>query len=132
MRGVYLAAAELSRLGFTVSVTARNSAGADLLVFDPDSASASSIDVKTNATRANFWLVGENAGKHSSPTHFFLFLNISASAVGGESYEYYLVPSSVVASDTVIETASTGSRWFSFKVHRAEQYRDAWWQLQRA
>jgi hypothetical protein len=59
MRGVFLTAAELSKHGYTVSPTARNAAGADLLVFTPSNAQAFSIDVKTNARRATFWLVGE-------------------------------------------------------------------------
>ena len=32
IRGVFLVAAELSRLGYSVALTARNTAGADLLV----------------------------------------------------------------------------------------------------
>jgi hypothetical protein len=43
--------------------TARNAAGADLLVFAANSAQARSIDVKTNARRANFWLVSKGVRK---------------------------------------------------------------------
>jgi hypothetical protein len=84
LRGVYLVAAELSRLGYSVAPTARNAAGADLLVFDPTTTRAASIEVKTNAKRANFWLVGERAKTSGSPSHFYAFLNISTPRVGGE------------------------------------------------
>jgi hypothetical protein len=90
MRGVYLVAAELSRQGYSVAPTARNAAGADLLVFDPDTARAVSIEVKTNARRANFWLVGARAQECCSPSHFYIFLNIATPSGGGEVYEYYL------------------------------------------
>ena len=69
MRGVYLVAAELSRLGYSVSPTARNAAGADLLVFDPATSRAASIEVKTNGKRASFWLVGEHGKERRSASH---------------------------------------------------------------
>jgi hypothetical protein len=132
LRGVYLVAAELSRLGYSVAPTARNAAGADLLVFDPATSRAASIEVKTNAKRASFWLVGERAQRSRSPSHFYTFLNIAASREGGEVYEYYLVPSTVVAQETVVQQSSTGSIWYSFMLKSAEKYRDAWDQLHSA
>ena len=132
IRGVYLVAAELSRLGYSVAPTARNAAGADLLVFDPDTVRAASIEVKTNARRANFWLVGKRAKEYCSPSHFYVFLNISTPRGGGEVYEYYLVPSEVVARKTIVEWSSTGSTWYSFTLESAQQYRDAWSQLHSA
>ncbi len=127
-----MVAAELSRLGYSVAPTARNAAGADLLVFDPDTARAASLEVKTNAKRANFWLVNERAKTSRSPSHFYVFLNIAAPRDGGEVYEYYLVPSEVVAQETVVQKSSTGSIWYSFMLKSAEKYRDAWDQLHSA
>jgi hypothetical protein len=129
LRGVYLVAAELSRLGYSVAPTARNAAGADLLIFDPGTARAASIEVKTNAKRANFWLVGEPAKTSRSPSHFYAFLNISTPRSGGEEHDYYLVPSGVVAKETMVKRSSTGSIWYSFTLKSAEKYRDAWSQL---
>lgn len=128
-----MVAAELSRLGYSMAPTARNAAGADLLVFDPDTARAASIEVKTNAKRANFWLVGERAKTCRSPSHFYAFLNIAAPRGGGEVvYEYYLVPSEVVAQETVVQRSSTGSMWYSSMLKSAEKYRDASAQLHSA
>jgi len=59
MRGLYLVAAELSRLGFIVSPNARSAQGADLLVTDPECRRAMSVQVKTNARTFNLWLMGE-------------------------------------------------------------------------
>lgn len=130
MRGVYLVAAELSRLGFSVSPTSRNAAHADLLVFDPDTARATSIDVKTNSRRANFWLMGKNSMSCWSPTHFYVFLNIvPARKEHAETYEYYLVPSRVAARKTTVQRSKTGSVWYSVSVESAARFRDAWSQL---
>jgi len=121
IRGVYLVAAELSRLGYGVAPTARNAAGADLLIFAAGSAQARSIDVKTNSTGANFWLVGKGARRTWSRTHFYVFLKISSPKGGGEVFKYYIVPSRVVARKTVKE----GS-WYSFSQKAAEPHRDKW------
>jgi hypothetical protein len=121
-----LVAAELSRLGYSVAPTARNAAGADLLVFDPGTGLAASIEVKTNAKRANFWLVGEPTKMSRSPSHFYVFLNISTPRNGGEGHEYYLVPSGVVAQETMVKRSRTGSTWYSFTLKSAEKHRDAW------
>lgn len=60
MRGVYLVAAELSRLGFIASPTSRSARGADILATDQACARAFSVQVKTNAKNAGFWLVGKH------------------------------------------------------------------------
>jgi len=125
IRGVYLVAAEVSRLGYCVAPTARNAAGADLLVFATNSAQARSIDVKTNSRRVNFWLVGKSARSTSSRTHFYVFLNISSTKDGGEVFEYYVVPSKIVARKTVVERGKK-STFYSFELRNARPYRDRW------
>ncbi len=132
LRGVYLVAAELSRLGYSVSPTARNAAGADLLVFDPATSRAASIEVKTNGKRASFWLVGERAKDRRSLSHFYAFVNLSVTKDGGELVDYYLVPSAVVAQEMKVEKSTTGSAWYSFYLKSAQQYQDAWAQLHLA
>jgi hypothetical protein len=56
MRGVYLVAAELSRLGFIVSPTSRSAAGADLLV---TSSSCSRVGINVLSDLAVRQIVGE-------------------------------------------------------------------------
>ena len=125
MRGVFLVAAELSRIGYSVALTARNAAGADLLVFSSSTAKAQSIEVKTNAKRANFWLVGERAREMSSDSHFYVFVNISKVKDGGELFDYYIVPSEVVAREMVVEKQKK-STWYSFPLEHAKSYKNKW------
>jgi hypothetical protein len=61
MRGVYLVAAELSRLGFIASPTSRSPIGADILVTDQACKNTFSVQVKTNARIFNFWLLTKKA-----------------------------------------------------------------------
>ena len=114
MRGVYLVAAELSKLGFIVSPTSRSAAGADLLVTDQACRKAWSVQVKTNGKPVNFWLVGENALKLTSESHAYVFVNIN-----GEKRPEYVVASSMhVATKTVAYASKKDSAkptiWWSF------------------
>ncbi len=93
MRGVYLVASELSRLGFIVSPTSRSALGADLLVTDQRCKRAYSVQVKTNARTTSFWLIGKKAKETISPTHIYVLVNIRSSKKRGEWIEYFVLPS---------------------------------------
>lgn len=97
MRGVYLVAAELSRLGFIVSPTSRSAAGADILVTDQKCKRTYSVQVKTNAKVFNFWLIGNKAKETVSETHIYVLVNIRQYKRGGEKIEYFVVPSKQLA-----------------------------------
>ena len=122
MRGVFLVAAELARRGFVVSTTSRNAIGADLLVTDQACTIAYSVQVKTNAKPANFWLVGEKAESLRSPTHFYVFVNLRDR---DGAHEYFVVPSVVVATKTRVDKRKH-STWYGFNKRDALSYRDAW------
>ena len=122
MRGVYMVAAELASLGLIVSPTSRSAAGADLLVTDEDCSNAYSVQVKTNAKAAHFWLVGVRAEKISSPSHVYVFVNIRPRT---KVHEYYIVPSRVVAKKMRVEERRQ-STWYVFFRKDAERYRDRW------
>ena len=62
MRGVYLAAAELSKRGYIVAPTSRGAEGADLLVTSVDCSAVFAVQVKTNTSRSSFFLIGKKAG----------------------------------------------------------------------
>lgn len=114
MRGVFLVAAELSKLGFIVSPTSRSAAGADLLVTDQACQKAWSVQVKTNGKPVNFWLVGEKARKLKSDSHAYVFVNLN-----GEKKPEYLVASSAhVAAKTVAYVSKRNPRkpiiWWAF------------------
>jgi hypothetical protein len=93
MRGVYLVAAELCRLGFIVSPTSRSAAGADLLVTDQACQKAWSVQVKTNRKTGSFWLVGAKAAQIKSNSHVYVFVNLGKQ----ERPEFVVVPSAHVA-----------------------------------
>ena len=76
MLGVYLTAAELTKLGFIVSPTSRSAIGADLLVTDRFCRKAWSVQVKTNRKAANFWLLNQHVAKLCCESHIYVFVNI--------------------------------------------------------
>jgi hypothetical protein len=110
MLGVYLVAAELSRLGFIVSPTSRSAAGADLLVTDQECQKAWSVQVKTNKKPANFWLLGAHAAELKSDSHAYVFVNIRAD----KRPEYIVAASAHVAAKVTVSTSKKGSVFYSF------------------
>lgn len=122
MRGVFLVAAELSAHGLIVSPTSRGAAGADLLVTDHNCANAFSVQVKTNAKPASFWLVGEKAKEIASPSHVYVFVNLRPK---DGHHEFFVVPSAVVAEKTTVSRRAK-STWYGFNKRDAEAYRSAW------
>src|SRR6266498_1111519 len=123
MRGVYLVAAELSRLGFIASPTSRSAIGADLLVTDQGCQRAYSVQVKTNASTFNFWLLSEKARLMVSEHYLYVFVNLRRQAT-----EFFVVPSFVVAEKMRSDVAATGkkSTWHQFYLKHAKPFQDNW------
>lgn len=124
MRGVYLVAAELSRLGFIASPTSRSAMGADILVTDQSCQRSFSVQVKTNARVFGFWLLSKKAKEQVSRSHIYALVNIR-SRKDGEEIEYYIVPSRVVANRMVYDK-SPKSEWFSIHRSKIEEFQDNW------
>src|SRR3989304_2010680 len=110
MRGVYMVAAELSRLGFIVSPTLRNVQRADLLVTDQLCKRAFSVQVKTNAKTFNFWLLNKKAKELISPSPIYVLVNIRKD---GDVIDYFVTPSKVISKKMVVEERKA-SKWYSF------------------
>jgi hypothetical protein len=121
MRGVYLVAAELAARGLVASPTSRSAAGADLLVTDERCANAYSVQVKTNAKSAGFWLVGPKSLGIASDSHIYVFVNLKSAG----DHEYYVVPSAFVASHIKVRHRPRSS-WYEFLKSSAAGYRDRW------
>ena len=121
MRGVYLVAAELSRLGFIASPTSRSAAGVDLLVTDPDCRRAYSVQVKSNARTFSFWLIGQKAKKAVSDAHIYVLVNIKHSKKQGLQIEYFVIPSKHLARQAHYDGA-----WPHIRRDKILEYRDAW------
>ncbi len=122
MRGVYLVASELSRLGFIASPTSRSAIGADILVTDQSCQRSFSVQVKTNARTFNFWLLSKKAKEQVSRSHIYALVNIR-SRKDGEEIEYYIVPSKIVANRM---KHRQGSNWWSIYRSKVEKYQNKW------
>ena len=122
MRGVYLVAAELSRIGFIASPTSRSTIGADILVTDQECKKTYSVQVKTNTTTFNFWLLSKNSIRLKSPTYIYVFVNLRDKK---GIIEYFIVHSSLVYSKVKKEQQGK-STWYSFTYKDAKKYKDKW------
>jgi len=127
MRGVYLVAAELSRIGLIASPTSRSAIGADILVTDQDCLRTYSVQVKTNTSTFGFWLVGAKARTMHAPSHVYVLVNLRKKKTG-ELIEYYIVPSEVVATKMVSSAISRTSQfeWHQFNLADAKPYLNKW------
>jgi len=121
MRGVFLVAAQLSKLGFIVSPTSRSAAGADLLVTDQHCSRAFTVQVKTNAKPSRYFLVGKHSRKAVSGTHIYVLVNIrDAGAI-----DYYVIRSKIVAQK-VKRFKRPQSIWWAIDRQQIEVYRGKW------
>lgn len=126
MRGVYLVAAELSKNGLIASPTSRSAMGADILVTDQRCARAWSVQVKTNAKTHSFWLLNAKTKETVSPTHIYALVNIIKRR-DGETIEYFVVPSAVVAQNLVHDKSKAGtSEWWAIYRDKITNYKDCW------
>ena len=122
MRGVYLVAAEMSRLGFIASPTSRSALAADILITDQACLRAFSVQVKTNSTAASFWLVGKHIP--ISDTHIYVLVNLK-SKDDAALPEYFVVPSGIVKERTVY-SKHPKSEFYSLYRKDILSYRDKW------
>ncbi len=123
MLGVYLTAVELTKRRFIVSPTSRSAMGADLLVTDQKCRKAWSVQVKTNASMANFWLTSAKTKELASPSHVYVFVSVPKDEQ--QDPVFYVVPSRVVANTVRSSQArSTGSVLHAY--YRQDKYKDNW------
>ena len=125
MTGVYLVAAELSKRGFIASPTSRSAQGADLLVTDTECKRSFAVQVKTNASTFNFWLLSKKAQTFQSKTLIYAFVNLRR-----ETTEYYLAPSSYVAKHVRISKLSKTRKSTWYSIHKdnmmEKKFRNNW------
>lgn len=122
MQGVYLVAAQLASMGLVASPTSRNAKGADILVSTDDCTKIWAVQVKTNKSSANFFLVGKAAKELSATNYVYVLVNLA----GPDGIQYFVVPSSVVAKKTRVDKSSTGSEWWYVMRKDVEQFRNKW------
>jgi hypothetical protein len=126
MRGVYLVAAELSKLGFIASPTSRSAIGADILVTDQRCSRAWSVQVKANAKTFTFWLLNSKAKEIVSSSHVYALVNLRSGKTG-DTVEYFIVPSQIVAERMVHDwSKAKTSEWFAIYRDKVLDYQNNW------
>lgn len=93
--GEYFVAAELSRRGYIASISLRNTRGIDILATNQDGSRSVTIQCKTSQKSKKRWVLNEKSEDFVSPTHFYVFVLLSAAA---ERPQYHVVPSRDVAN----------------------------------
>ena len=123
MTGVYLVAAELSRRGYITSPTSRSAQGADLLVTDTDCKRSYAVQVKTNASTFNFWLLGAKTKDMVSKSLVYALVNLRKNET-----EFYIVPSKIVSERMLISkpTDTRKTTWRSIYRKKVTQFKDNW------
>lgn len=92
--GEYFVAAELSRRGYTATITLRNIKGIDILAANSDASRSVGIQVKTNRGSEKSWIMNKKAEDISTSNLFYIFVNLH----GGDGIpSFYIVPSKAVA-----------------------------------
>ncbi len=92
--GVHLTVAELLKRGYVTVMTSKNIEGPDILCSRSNGSKAVTIQVKTTRQKPS-WLIGSKAEKISSPTFFYVFVDLNGDKT---SPNFYVVPSRVVAA----------------------------------
>jgi hypothetical protein len=91
--GEYLVAGELSRRGCIASITLRNSKGVDILATNEKAERSVAIQVKSRYSKGTAWVLNEKAEEYYAKNLFYAFVSLNY----GESADFYIVPSRVVA-----------------------------------
>lgn len=123
MTGVFLVAAELSKIGFIVSPTSRSALGADLLVTDQACKKTYVVQVKTNGSTFGFWLVGAKTSQITSRNLIYALVNLRKTGP-----EFFLIPSHLVARKTIHSPPSKTRKtsWYSISLVEVAKFKDNW------
>ena len=119
--GEYAVACELVKKGYTVALTSRNAAEADMVVSNEECSGACTIQVKAT-TSETFWNVAKKS--YSSPTHIYVFVRFDDDSEDAEAH-YFIVPSEVVHRVKRLPKDPTKTRPWVNRT-KVRQYEDRW------
>jgi hypothetical protein len=122
LRGVYLVAAELARLGLIAAPTSQNIEGVDLLVIDTDCKKTFSVQVKTKASLFDFWLLNQHSKEMVSPSHIYTLLNLREKP---SNIDFFLVPSKTI-SERMSITRLRNSMRYTINLKDIKEYENNW------
>jgi hypothetical protein len=112
--GVHYVNFKLALRGLVVLPTIRNTAGIDLLVYDPTTSEQATLQVKTSQKRVNFWPTSGPDKIAASPKSFYVFLRYLKDS---QTFEPFLETSARVAQrvkENADDYLARGRREFSF------------------
>ena len=92
--GEYSVAAELSKRGFTASLTLKNAEAVDILVVAENTHKLLGIQVKTRTFNKDKWVLNEKNENLYAENLYYVFVKLDKEQ---NPYEYHIVPSEVVA-----------------------------------
>lgn len=92
--GEYLVAGELTLRGYIASISLRNSRGVDIIASNSNASKSVSIQVKTNSSGANQWMLNQKAEDFFSESHYYVFVSLGKLT---ERASFHIVPSKIVA-----------------------------------
>jgi hypothetical protein len=80
------------------------------------------VQVKTNGTGANFFLLGKHANSISAKSHVYVLVDIR-SRKGLDEITYYAIPSAFIAKNAKHQDWNNA---FSFRSERIERFKNKW------
>ncbi|MDP4279143.1 MAG: hypothetical protein QQM50_01145 [Dehalococcoides mccartyi] len=101
--GLYYAAAELTRLGYTTALTTRNAKGIDILASTCDGKRSVQIQVKTSNCNPRYkFILNKDAETLYAKDLFYIFVHLNGLSTTpykpATKPDYYIVPSKIVAN----------------------------------
>ncbi len=114
--GEYFVAAELSRRGYTASLTLRNTRGIDILVSNADATKSVGIQVKATQGGKKEWLLSEKVERDVATNLVFVFVRLN----GLGPPDYYIVP----LADVAQYTSESHKRWLGTPGRQGRSHKD--------
>jgi len=151
--GEFAVLSQLALRGFDANLTLGNTKGVDILLSNPDTGSMYRLEVKThhnnNPYKSNdfgsieaHWRMSDKHETNEDPKLFYCFVSIAKTT---DSFDFYIVPSAVVAKfireshrywlsgdakrkDTIMRSFMLGKKGEVYKLDTpfADDYKSAW------
>jgi len=116
----FFVAGELSRRGYTAVVTLGNTPNVDVLCSNREGTRFVHIQVKTFEPRRRTCSVGKKAERDFGPTFFWILAGIPT-ADSGRAFEYYVVPSRIMAD----EVTRAHRAWLNTRGAKGQEHKDS-------
>jgi hypothetical protein len=111
LAGEFAVLSQLALRGYDAGMTLGHTKNIDILVYDPTSKKRYEVEVKTNLETKNGpcrsklfgrfvtdWQMNEKHEKISSPNLFYCFVHINSCRKADHTFQFFIVPSKVVAT----------------------------------